>query len=90
MRKPYKELRRRIEDADLLMHELAEQINISPQSLSNKLSGRAQWKTRDVVAICQVLGIPRSEVGRYFFPEIPDPADDAASDRRTLPGWLAG
>lgn len=90
MRKPYKELRRRIEDAELELGELAERIGMERNVLYSRLSGRTSWKTGDVVAICQVLGIPRSEVGRYFFPEIPDPADTVAEEGRTLPGWLAG
>lgn len=36
---------------------LAEKIGISPNSLGNKINGRSFFETRQVVRLCEVLGI---------------------------------
>lgn len=72
MRKHYIQLRRRIEDADLQLKDLAVQTGIGYSTLSKKLcadSGDA-WIGKEIVSICDVLHIPQEKIGYYFFPEV--------------------
>ena len=73
-RKPYLKLRRRIEDQGLELKELAHQANIPRSTLNERINApetQGVWRWKEIVAICKVVGIPRSQVGDYFFPCIP-------------------
>ena len=42
-------------------------IGIHPTSLSAKLNGKTEWKSDEIVAACNVLGIPLQNAPEYFF-----------------------
>lgn len=42
-------------------------IGIHPTSLSAKLNSRTEWKGDEIVAACNVLGIPLQNAPEYFF-----------------------
>lgn len=71
MKKHFIPLRRRIEDAGFGQRELAEMIGVSQSTLSNRLGcleSNPEWRGSEIMAICKVVGIPRSEIGELFFP----------------------
>lgn len=71
MKKHYIPLRRRIEDAELSLKELAAQADIGESTLSIRLSRvPANWRACEVASICKVVGIPRSQIGDLFFPDV--------------------
>ena len=72
MKKHYIQLRRRMEDADLQLKDLAAQTGIGYSTLSKKLCADSgdTWIGKEIIAICNVLHIPQEKIGYYFFPEI--------------------
>ncbi len=79
MKKPYLKLRRLIEDAGLSNKELAAQAGMGESTLSKHLAAAescGEWRWREIVAICKVVGIPQERIGELFFPEVKkgDPA----------------
>lgn len=48
---------------------LADFIGMAPSALSNRLSGKVQFRPDEIVAICapECLDIPGEEIGVYFF-----------------------
>lgn len=42
-------------------------IGISEHSISRKMNGIVAWKQEEMAQICQLLGIPASEIPLYFF-----------------------
>lgn len=69
----FKKLRRLTEDAGLLQGELAKQIGVSESCLSGRVNSPEAdggWRSCEIIAICKVLHIPRSQIGEYFFPEV--------------------
>ena len=63
----YAKLRGRVKERGMTESELANQINLSPSSLSSRLSGKVDWTLPEVRAVCDVLCIPIEDVGLYFF-----------------------
>lgn len=45
----------------------AKVVGISCQSLRNKLVGKADWRQKDIIKTCDLLGIPYEEIPVYFF-----------------------
>lgn len=70
-KRPYLGLRRLIEDRDLDLKELANQAGIGVSTLSKRLCTpevEGEWRGKEIVAICRVVGIPKEKIGEYFFP----------------------
>lgn len=44
----------------------AHALGISINSLSNKLNGKTPWKEREITTSCELLNIPKEEIGIYF------------------------
>lgn len=42
-------------------------IGLSERSVSLKLNGKRAWKQSEMAKACEVLTIPESELGTYFF-----------------------
>lgn len=57
----------RIRECGLTQEQLAKAISISKASLSAKLNNIFYFTAREMYAICEVLNIPISEIGEYFF-----------------------
>lgn len=51
----------------LTQKKLCEQINISENSFTNKIKGRSNFSSDEIVKICNVLSISTKAVGKYFF-----------------------
>ncbi len=47
--------------------KLCEKINISENSFTNKIKGRSNFASDEIVEICNILGISTKSVGAYFF-----------------------
>ena len=63
----FAKLRGRVKEKGMTENELARAINLSPSSLSCRLSGKVDWTLPEMRAVCDVLDIELSEVGTYFF-----------------------
>lgn len=57
----------RIKERGYTQQTLAEAINLTKSSLNSKLKNMFYFTSRDIYAICEVLDIPTSEIGVYFF-----------------------
>lgn len=57
----------RIRECGFTQERLAEAIGMSKTTLSAKLNGQFYFTAKEMYAICDVLGIPISEIGEYFF-----------------------
>lgn len=71
----FKKLRRLIEDEEILQGEFAKQIGVSESCLSGRMNSPEAdggWRSCEIIAICKVLNIPRSQIGEYFFPKVED------------------
>lgn len=72
-KKQFLKLRRLIEDQGLEQQELAAMAGISTRTLSKRLNAPEDdggWLFKEITAICKVVGIPREQIGEYFFPEV--------------------
>lgn len=51
----------------LTQKELASMIGITNQTLSLKMSGKVQFKQKEIKKISEILNIPKNKIGQYFF-----------------------
>lgn len=63
----YSKLRGRIVEILGNQDELASRLGISLVSLSRKLNNRVRFSVDDIITIADVLKIPVTEIGIYFF-----------------------
>ena len=63
----FSKLRGLIKEKGLSESELAKKINLSSSSLSCRLNGKVDWTVPEVRAICDVLQIDKTDIGKYFF-----------------------
>ena len=63
----YSKLLGRIKEKGLNQEKFAALINISPATLSLKLSNQAKFKQDEIDKACIVLDIDRGDIGVYFF-----------------------
>lgn len=57
----------RIRECGFTHEQLAKAIGITKATLSAKLNGHFYFLAKEMYAICDVLNIPISEIGEYFF-----------------------
>ena len=62
----FPDLRRRILAYYNTMADVADAINISAVSLSNKLNKKSPWRLNDITVICNLLELDNSEIPFYF------------------------
>lgn len=60
-------LRAKMVEAGYTQRSLAEKLNISENTLSNKLKGRSAFDVNEVRDICAVLGIENDKEKAYIF-----------------------
>lgn len=65
----YSKLRGRIVEVLGSIGKLAEEMGISIVALSRKLNNKTDFSTCDILLICQILDIPKEEIGSYFYLE---------------------
>lgn len=63
----YSKLLGRIKEYGYTQKSLAESVHISESHFCQKISGNYPFKQTDIQRICEVLHIPCSEIGAYFF-----------------------
>lgn len=63
----YSFLRGRIKECGYTQESLALAVKMNPGMLSEKLNGKYPFKQKDIQSIVDVLDIPATEIGRYFF-----------------------
>ena len=63
----YGKLLGRIKEKGFTQEQLANRVGMTPGTMSTKLNNQAYFKQREIVAISDVLDIPISEYGEYFF-----------------------
>ena len=60
-------LRAKIDDAGIKKQKIAEMLGITRQALSNKLSGRSDFRLRELDPLCNVLQLTAAERTEIFF-----------------------
>lgn len=45
----------------------AKEYGVSENTLSQKLNNKMRFTSDDIIKICEMLSIPKEEVGQYFF-----------------------
>lgn len=63
----YSKLLGRIKEKGYTQTALAQAINISANSFSNKILGKSSFSNLEIKNICDILDISNTEVGTYFF-----------------------
>ena len=63
----YSKLRGRIVEKLGTNQAFAKAIGLSEVSVSDKVSGKRYWKQREIAKAIEILEIPETEVGIYFF-----------------------
>ena len=56
-----------MKERGLTQSEVAERAGFNICTLNAKLNGKYDFSIEEVGRICDVLGIPRTEIGNYFF-----------------------
>lgn len=63
----YSKLLGKIRECGFTQEQLAKAIGISKGTLSAKLNNQFYFYAKEMYDICEVLNIPISEIGEYFF-----------------------
>lgn len=63
----YAKLRGKIREVFGTQEAFAKAMGMSTVTLSQKLSGKLEWKTSEIAKACGLLGIPLEENVSYFF-----------------------
>ena len=63
----YSKLKGRIREKYQAQAAFAKAMDMSPSTLSKKLTNRAQWTCPEVMKACELLGIPLAEAHVFFF-----------------------
>ena len=65
----YSKLLGRIKEFGLTQNDLAKKIGSYSSTISAKLNNKYAFSMKEIGAICNVLDIPKREIGIYFFDE---------------------
>lgn len=63
----YNRLRGRITECGLTQKECAEKISVSEGQLNRKLAGEFAFRQDEISRLCDLLSIPVTKIGHYFF-----------------------
>ena len=63
----YEKLNSAIEDSGLKRSFIAKAIGVSPKVFHDRTHGISQWKTEEVAAFCNLLGIKKRQRDEIFF-----------------------
>lgn len=63
----YAKLRGKIKEVFGTQGAFAKAMEMNTVSLSQRLSGKLDWKTPEIAKACELLGIPLNENAEYFF-----------------------
>lgn len=65
----YSKLRGKIREVFGTQEAFANAMEMNTVSLSNRLTGKLEWKTSEIAKACELLGIPLAENAEYFLHE---------------------
>jgi len=63
----YEALNKVIDESGFKRSFIAKKIGLSPKVFHDRTSGATQWKTSEVVAFCNLLGLDRKSRDSIFF-----------------------
>lgn len=63
----YSKLRGLMAEKQATQKTLSSVIGISQNAFSRKMNGNTDFSPKEIVKICDYLGIPNTQVGAYFF-----------------------
>ena len=67
---PFWKLRMRFRECGMYDYEVSRESGISQPTFSRRMMGAMPWTSDEIAALCRVLGIPRQQIGDYFFPDV--------------------
>ena len=67
----YQKLKGKIKEVYNSQKAFAEALGHDEIWVSARLNNAIQWRTKDIVAACKLLGIPLEQAHKYFFVEKP-------------------
>lgn len=77
---PFWRLRALFRERGLYDEDVAALTGITVPTLGRRMRGSFPWSGDEIAAVCRVVGIPRADVGAYFFPDLPDNNENAPAD----------
>ncbi len=63
----YRKLRGKIKEVFGTQSNLAEKMNVSRATLSDKLNQKSDFSHSEIILMCECLGISKNEISTYFF-----------------------
>jgi len=77
---PFWRLRALFRERGLYDEDVAALAGITVPTLGRRMRGAIPWAADEIAAVCRVVGIPRDDIGAYFFPDLPDNNENAPAD----------
>lgn len=65
----YRKLRGAMTERGILQSDLAAELGLPQQSISNRMTNRTPWTIAEAYTVLRVLRLPVDTVGQYFPPE---------------------
>lgn len=57
----------RIKECGSIQEDVASYVGIAPGTLNAKLNNKGNFTAFEIDSICEMLSIPKNEIGVYFF-----------------------
>lgn len=57
---------RRIRELDMTYGEVSEQMEMSPSTFSDKMSGRIPWRLQEVLDLLDIIALPEEPIDDFF------------------------
>ena len=67
----FKHLRGRFVELDLKQSEVAKAAGMAPSTLCSRMQGKQPFTAWEIQRVAEVLGIPREQIGEFFFEPLP-------------------
>lgn len=67
----FKRLRVRFVECDLKQNEVAKASGMAPSTLCSRMQGKQPFTAWEIQRVAEVLGIPREQIGEFFFEPSP-------------------
>nr|DAZ26327.1 MAG TPA: helix-turn-helix domain protein [Caudoviricetes sp.] len=71
MYRMFKRLRVRFVECDLKQNEVARAAGMAPSTLCSRMQGKQPFNAWEIQRVAEVLGIPREQIGEFFFEPSP-------------------
>ena len=65
----YDKLKGKIKEVLGTQSKLVERMDLDETTISNKLNNNTYFSQKEILSICLILNIPKSEIVEYFFKE---------------------